>query len=81
MAAGLPAGSALLAYPFFDMGLLMAAHRKQQQPDSGGAQAEQRREIRNKMEQMGLDPEQRRFIEQMLDGEDDTEGMGEAPSE
>jgi hypothetical protein len=70
MAAGLPAGSAFLAYPFSDMGLLMAVHGKKQKPNPRDSETEQRRrQIHDKMEQMGLDPEQRSFIEEMLDDE------------
>jgi hypothetical protein len=76
MAAGLPAGSALLAHPFSDMGILMTAQGKQQPPDSGESETEGHRQIRNRMDRMGLDPDQRRFIEEMLDDEE-----GGAPSE
>lgn len=55
----------------------MAAHGKKQKPNPRDSETEQRRrQIHDKMEQMGLDPEQRRFIEEMLDDEEDG-----APSE
>ncbi|NUU67228.1 hypothetical protein HQN64_14095 [Enterobacteriaceae bacterium BIT-l23] len=49
----------------------MTAQGKQQPPDSGESETEGHRQIRNRMDRMGLDPDQRRFIEEMLDDEED----------
>lgn len=81
MAVGLPVGGALLAYPFSDMGLLMATHGKQEKPGSADPKAQRRRLMREKMDRMGLDPAQRRFIEDMMDDEEDGAAQDEAPSE
>ncbi|MTD37168.1 hypothetical protein GIX45_00705 [Erwinia sp. CPCC 100877] len=59
----------------------MSAYRKQEWPDFGGSKKAWRRQTRDKMERMGLAPEQRRFIEGMLGDETDGEQQDEVSPE